>query len=49
MTRLSIDCRLGFAVVGQMGFKVFLCGLWVVGLISPLCNRSLNQQTNAGL
>ncbi|KAL0929470.1 uncharacterized protein CTRU02_215636 [Colletotrichum truncatum] len=34
-THMSIVCRLDFAVVGRVVFKVFPCGLWVLGLASP--------------
>ena len=47
-THMFIGCRLDFAVVSRVVFKVFPCGLWVVGLTSPPCNRGPNQRTNAG-
>ena len=35
-TQLSTDCRIDFAVVCRVVFKVFPCGLWVgLGLPSP--------------
>ena len=45
-THTSADCRIDFAVVCRVVFKLFPCGLWVgLGLPSPNPNRSPSQRT----
>jgi hypothetical protein len=45
-TLASTDCRIGFAVVCRVVFKVFPCRLWVgSGLLSPRSNRGPSQPT----